>query len=379
MTDRFDDIRPYRDDEIPAAMHRVTANALFPGISAFVYPGRDVEEVRRAIRGYRSVDEFQSRAMKAFVEQVIARSVARFSYTGTRALDREKAYLFVSNHRDITLDSSFLQYALHREGFRTTEITFGSNLMSSPLIVDIGKSNKMFTFARGGTFRAFHANSRRLSAYIRHAITGRGTSIWIAQRDGRTKDGRDVTNKGIISMFRLSSPGDPVDALTALNITPVSISYEWEPCDLLKALEIYHSRKERYVKKPGEDLHAILTGITAAKGRVHLNIGKPLAESDLLPLAVPSPARFNERVAALVDRQVNGLYSLTCNNYIADDLLRDAARHARHYSPDERCRFTRHYHAARDAARDRHGVRDIDTFASIFLGIYAHPVTARGE
>ncbi|MDR2413353.1 MAG: acyltransferase [Odoribacteraceae bacterium] len=375
MNDSFDDLRPYRDDEIPAAMQRITADELFPRLAAFVYPGLDLERVRAMVRGYVSVEEFQLQTMKTFVEQVIARSTTGFSVSGLQDLDPARRYLFVSNHRDIVLDASFLQYALYRAGHRTSEVSFGSNLMSSPLVVDVGKANKMFKLVLGGTARELYATSSRLSAYIRHAITVKRESVWIAQRNGRTKDGRDVTDRGIIKMFRLSAPGNPVDALAALNIVPLSISYEWEPCDVLKALERYRSRQGRYVKQPGEDLRAIITGVTAPKGEVHLRVGAPLSADDLLPFVALSPGGFNERVAALVDSQVTANYRLSCNNYIASDLLAGNERHARHYSPVQRDLFHHHYRVACSLV----DVEDPAAFSSIFLGIYANPVAAREE
>ncbi|MDR2130067.1 MAG: 1-acyl-sn-glycerol-3-phosphate acyltransferase [Odoribacteraceae bacterium] len=371
--DPFDDLRPYRDAEIAPAMRRVVGDPLFPALSSFVYPGRDVEEVKAMIRGYTTVDQFQAGAMSAFVERVIARSISRFSCTGLDGLDPGERYLFVSNHRDIVLDSSLLQYALHRAGHRTTEISFGSNLMTSPLAVDIGKSNKMFTLLRGGNARELPARSRHLSAYIRHALLEKRESVWIAQRNGRAKDGRDVTERGIIKMFRMSAPGDPVDALAALRVVPVSVSYQWEPCDALKAMEVYRfSRAGSYTKRPGEDLESILAGITRPKGEVHLHAGTPLSRDALAPLAALPGNAFNARVAALVDEQVTGNYRLTCNNYIAHDLRSSSGRHAGRYTPGEREAFIRHYRAALPA-----GVEDRALLEDIFLGIYANPVDAR--
>jgi hypothetical protein len=371
--DTFDDLRPYRDEEIAAAMHRVAASEHLPRLAAFAFPGRDVEETRALVRACASIEEFQERVMRAVNDQVIARSISRFSHDGLAALGRDEPYLFVSNHRDIMLDSSLLQQALLQAGLRTTEITFGSNLMVSPLVVDIGKSNKMFTLLRGGTPREVYANACRLSAYIRHAIVTRRESVWIAQRAGRAKDGVDATDPAIVKMFHVSAPGDPVTALAALNILPVAVSYQWEPCDDLKALELYHSRSGRYVKRPGEDLESILAGIRRPKGEVHIQAGRPLSREELEPLAALPGSRFNREVAALIDRQVATNYRLTCNNYIAHDLRSRSSRHAGHYSREELAAFTARFHAFLDSAR----VADKELLATIFLGIYANPVDSR--
>ncbi|MDR1273484.1 MAG: 1-acyl-sn-glycerol-3-phosphate acyltransferase [Odoribacteraceae bacterium] len=372
IDEHFDDLRPYRDEEIAPAMHRVADSEYFPLLSSFAYPGRDVEEVKAMIRGYTTIDEFQLQVMKVVAEQVIARSISRFSHDGIEKLDAGGRYLFISNHRDIVLDALLLQYALYRSGHRTSEITFGSNLMSSPLVVDIGKSNKMFKLVRAGNMKDAYANARRLSAYIRHALAEKRESIWIAQRNGRTKDGADATDQGIIKMFYMSSPRDPADALARLNIVPVSISYQWEPCDLLKAIECYHSRSGKYVKQPGEDLNSILTGVTQPKGEVHLRVGAPLSGDELAPLAALPHSKFNKQVAALIDKQINGNYRLTCNNYIAHDLRARAERHASRYTPAEKENFIRHYHQVLAA-----DVEDKDLLGTIFLGIYANPVDAR--
>jgi hypothetical protein len=371
--EEFDDLRPYYDEEIASAMHRIADSEYFPLLSAFVYPGRDPEEIKTMIRAYTTIDEFQFQVMKAVNEQIIARSISRFSYDGLEGLDTKKRYLFISNHRDIMMDSALLQYALYRTGHRTTEITFGSNLMNPQLVVDIGKSNKMFKVIRGGNMKDFYINSLHLSGYIRYALLEKNESIWIAQRNGRTKNGIDATDQGIIKMFYMSSSDNPAKALSELNIVPVSISYQWEPCDKLKALELYKSRTEKYVKQPGEDLNSILTGINQFKGDVHIRVGVPLSESDLAPFAALPNNQFNKQVALLIDKQVIKNYQLTCNNYIAHDILSQNERYTSCYTKEEKEKFIQHYNEALDS-----GVEDKKVFGEIFLGIYANPVFYAG-
>jgi hypothetical protein len=368
--EKFDDLRPYYNEEIPAAMLRIADSEYFPVLSSFVYPGKDPEEIKAMIRAYTTIDEFQFQVMKTLNEQIIARSVSRFSCEGLERLNTRKCYLFVSNHRDIMLDSSLLQYALHSSGRRTTEITFGSNLMSSPLVIDIGKSNKMFKVIRGGNMKDFYINFLHLSEYIHYVIKEKQESIWIAQRNGRTKDGIDATDQGIIKMFYMGAPDSPAKALSELNIVPVSISYQWEPCDLLKSLELYKSRSEKYVKQPGEDLNSILTGIIQYKGEVHIHAGIPLSENDFEPLAGLPNNRFNKQVASLLDKQIIQNYRLTCNNYIAYDIRFQKDEYASNYTQEEKAKFLRHYEKALASS----GVEDKKIFSDIFLGIYANPV-----
>lgn len=367
---QFDDIRPYVDAEIPAAMARIADSEVFALLSAYVFPDRPLEEVREEVRGYKSVYEFQHGVMWFVNKQIEARSTAGVKVTGLENLDTRRNYLFVSNHRDIMLDASFLQNALVEAGHDTTEITFGANLMHPQLVVDIGCSNKMFKVERGdGTPRAFYESSKHLSDYIRYTILEKKQSVWIAQRNGRTKDGNDATAPGIIKMFGMSGGKDKVDALAELGITPVAISYEWEPCDFLKALELYQSRFEKYVKKPGEDFNSILTGITQDKGQVSIHVCEPLSELDLKPFSGCTSIEFTGGVAALVDSRIFKHYKLYPNNFIAHDLRYGQNRFADRYTPAQKEAFLQ-----RLGKLCEYEVEDPDMLKDIFLSIYSNPI-----
>jgi 1-acyl-sn-glycerol-3-phosphate acyltransferase len=373
--EKFDDLRPYYDEEIAPAMLRLANSEYFPVVSSFVYPDMDAAEVKNRIKSLKTIEGFQTHITKPWIEQVISRSIRHLSYDGFENLDKDKRYLFISNHRDIVLDASLFLYILHfKFGHRTPEITFGSNLMNPQVIVDIGKSNKMFKVIRGGSIKEFYENSLHLSDYIRCAITERQESIWIAQRNGRTKDGKDATDQGIIRMFYMSSPENPVRALAELNIVPIAISYQWESCDLLKTLELYQSRFTQYVKKPGEDFNSILTGVTQPKGDVHISVGTPLSESDLAPLAGLPNNKFSMQVASLIDNQIYKRYKLTCNNYIAHDLRSQTDRYAQNYTKEEKQLFVQHYNEILASE-----VEDKKTLGAVFLGIYANPVDSHLE
>lgn len=375
---KFDDIRPYYEEEIPAAMKRIAAHEGFPIISSYVFPDRTIREVRDMVADITTIDEFQKKVMKQFNEQVIERSISDFSVEGLHRLQKDVPYLYVSNHRDIVLDSSLLQYKLYTNGFQTTEITFGANLMSGPLIIDIGKSNKMFRVERGGTPKEFYRCSLHLSEYIRHVITEKKSSVWIAQRNGRTKDGRDHTDQGIIKMFGMSRSDDKVESLAELNIVPVSVSYEWESCDYLKAFELYMSRQQKYIKRPGEDVTSILTGITQEKGRVHFEVCPAIDKSELAALTGLTQNEFNLEVAQLIDSRINSHYRLWPNNYIAHDMLYGQTRYKGLYTPEEKEAFLEHM-ALLDkmAQKEQYAVTDLDVLHEIFLGIYAYPVDSK--
>ncbi|MBR7013133.1 MAG: 1-acyl-sn-glycerol-3-phosphate acyltransferase [Muribaculaceae bacterium] len=375
MENKFDDIRPYYDEEIPAAMKRIAHSDVFPLLASFVYPDEPLESVRKRVESFQTTREFQHDTMYKVNEQVILRSTDGFTCSGIERLSPNESYLFVSNHRDIMLDASLLQYFLVSKGFETTEITFGANLMTHPVVVDVGKSNKMFRVERpGGSIRDFYRSSLHLSEYIRHVITDKHQSVWIAQRNGRTKDGIDATDQGIIKMFCLSEPRDKIAAIADLHIVPISISYEWEPCDVLKALELYQSQFMRYVKKPGEDLNSILTGITQSKGRVHMALCEPLSEPELMALEGQTNVEYHKAVAQLIDRRINTAYRLYPNNYIAHDLLYGNRRYQKMYSQDDFDAF-----AARLEKLDRYDSFDLERLKEIFLGIYANPVENRSR
>ena len=370
MNAKFDDIRPYVDAEIPAAMKRIAENELFPAIAKFAYPNQDVDDVRKVITGYTCIHDFQAGAMSAFNTQVMAQTIEKFTYSGIEHLDFAKNYLFVSNHRDIVMDSMLLQYALYTEGFRTTEVTFGSNLMSSQLIIDIGRSNKMFKVMRGENPRDFYKTSLHLSEYIRHAVTQRNESIWIAQRNGRTKDGNDATDQGILKMFCMSGSKDAAHSLNELNIVPVAISYQWETCDFFKTRELYLSRNAKYVKEKNEDFTSVMTGIMQPKGNVHISICEPLQQEELQKFANEKQSNdFYKNAANLIDRRIYSSYKLCDTNYIAHDIRSATDTYAAHYTPESREQFLQHY-------KQVLGKFDTDKeiVSRIFLGIYANPV-----
>lgn len=373
-TSKFEDIRPYFDEEIPSAMARIAESELFPLIASYVFPERNMEDVRAQIRNIQTINQFQHEVMSVVNEQVIKRSMTKFSYNGIERLDPNKRYLFVSNHRDIMLDSSLLQYILHINGHETSEITFGANLMCHPLVIDIGKSNKMFKVERGGNMKDFYQSSLLHSEYIRHAIVEKNQSVWIAQRNGRTKDGIDYTEPGLIRMFASSMPGDKLKALSELNIAPISISYEWETCDILKALELYESRFTKYVKKPGEDLNSILTGIVSEKGHVHIEICEPISIDELQLFESLTKQEYVKAVARLIDKRINASYHLHPNNYIAFDIRYGTKRYEDRYSPTEKQEFYR-----RLKELSNYEGCELDVLMDIFLGIYANPINSRSN
>lgn len=368
--DLFEDIRPYKADEIPAAMERIANSSSFPLLASYVYPNEPIEAVKERIRNYKTVKAFQTETMRMVNQRVIEHSISAFSCSGLDKLNPNEHYLFVSNHRDIMLDSSLLQYYLVTKGFDTTEITFGANLMMNQLVVDIGKSNKMFKVERpSNNIKDFYRSSKHLSEYIRYVITEKGQSVWIAQRNGRTKDGNDTTDQGIIKMFCMSCPEDKIKAIDQLHIVPVAVSYEWEPCDILKTLEVYESQFSKYTKKPGEDLNSILTGITQEKGRVHFELCDPIAYAELSKFENLTNNEYHKAVARLLDSRINKAYRLYPNNYVAYDLRYGTTKYRDCYTDEQKTMFINYFKRL-----EKYDTCDIEKLIDIFLGIYSNPV-----
>lgn len=370
----FDDIRPYYDSEIPAAMQRIADSDVLPKVARFAFPDVDFQLLKEKIRNIRNTNELQIVLMKAAIEQILGKTVTDFTYSGMENLKTDSNYLFVSNHRDIVLDAMLLQYILYTNHHTTCQITFGANLMCHPFVIDVGKANKMFRTERGGDRMEFYRNLMHMSDYMRHVITEEHESVWIAQRNGRTKNGIDATDPAIIKMFGMSRRDDAIKSLAELNIVPIAVSYEWESCDKLKALELYASRNEKYEKKPGEDLNSILTGIKQPKGRVHFGVGKPLTEDVLNQLNTGNANEFYRNIAYYLDESIFANYLLTPNNFIAYDLRNETNRFSEYYTENQKDAFIQHMNWINEC-KDM----DLQILKDIFLGIYANPVNQKAE
>ena len=369
MNNQFDDIRPYTDEEIPLAMSRIAESQMLPLLASYVCPEKSLDEVRQMLLGFKTIKDFQYGIMYHVNEQIIRNSITEFTYGGEQYLEKGRPYLMVSNHRDIMLDASLLQNLLVDLGHETSQITFGANLMMNPLVVDIGKSNKMFRVERpGGSIKDFYKSSLHLSEYIRHAICDQKESVWIAQRNGRTKDGNDQTDQGIIKMFCMSRQEDKIAALSELNILPIAVSYEWESCDILKAIELYESKSVKYIKKPGEDLNSILTGILQPKGRVHFEFCPMVTAEELSQFNDLTNNEYHKQVAHLLDERIQKAYCLWPNNFIAHDMLYGQRRYRDHYTEAERQAFEKHL------SKLDHYDSDLEVLRDLLLGIYANPV-----
>lgn len=368
----FEPVRPYNDSEVPAAVSAITRDPLFPMVVKYCMPLADVKEVIDFISDIKTVNEFQVGVMHPAVKAVVTKTMTGLSSGGFDQIDNSQRHIFIANHRDIVLDSALLDLMLYERNIDTCQITFGSNLMKGNMVINIGKLNKMFRIIRGGNIRDFYKNSLEVSAYMRYVVTELKESVWIAQRNGRTKDGNDKTEMGVLKMFSLSSDKGFVDNLDELSITPVAVSYEYEPCDFLKTAELYISKFQKYVKGENEDLNSILTGIQQKKGHVHIAMTKPITREEL---QICDEKEKNEKMVALanmIDQRIYSSYRLYGTNYIAYDMVNGGNEYADHYTVQEKADFIDYMN---DGLSHLGIEADHSELEQIFLRIYANSVT----
>ena len=370
----FEDIRPYSDEEAVEAINRVSRHPMLPIISKYLFPKVSVDTLVQRLRKVKSIDEFQAVIMIDVINAILARTSEGFTFSGMENLTGiDGKFLAVSNHRDIVLDPALILYAMHAAGLPFAELCVGSNLLQGgPLVEDLMKSNRMIKVIRGISARQMYLNSHTLSKYIRLSITSGTSSIWVAQKEGRAKNGLDKTEQGLLKMFDMSGEKGFEDNFKELNIVPMSISYEIEPCDSRKAREILMSREAPYVKKPKEDLHSIMTGIRQNKGHIHLTIGKPLTASEIAEAAALTGNDRYQHLRGILDDRIRGGYKLWKTNYMGYDLMNGTSEFLGvKYLPEDLVRFreyTEHKITKLERRLDRAALRDI------FWHIYGNPV-----
>jgi len=372
--DDFEDIRPYYDYEINAALNRIVQVPEFRKILEFLFPEKDKDQIVAGLRKINSALDFQKQFMHPLVSSIVEKTSDGLTTSGFENLCPGTPYLFVANHRDIVLDSAILQVILLDFGHETSEITFGSNLMANQFIIDLGKVNRMFKVYRGGNRMELFRNSKILSAYIRYTITEKCTSAWIAQRNGRTKDGNDKTETGLLKMFNITGSRDFHSSFRELNIVPLSISYEIEPCCGFKIREISSAaRGIPYQKEQQEDLVSIINGITQLKGRIHLAACTPV--NSLLDQVDESLA-INDKInklATLIDSAIYNNFTLWPANFIAFDLLTGNKTYSSRYNEDELNHFVVQMNKELSVFPGDHALEK-----NLLLKLYANPVINAG-
>ena len=372
----FESISPYTDAEASEALGKLAEHPAVGIASKNFFPQESPEFLKNILKQIKAVDQFQEMVMSKFVQWVLDNKSTGFSYDGIENLDPNKTFLALSNHRDIILDPAITQLVLYKNGIPMTEIAVGDNLISNKEIEYLIRSNRMIKVIRGVSARELYLSSQMLSKYIRINITNQRRSIWLAQRQGRTKDGFDTTEQGLLKMLDMSGQGDFQQNFEELNITPMSISYEIEPCDILKAREIVISRTQKYVKAEGEDFNSIMVGIMQPKGHIHLHIGKPLTSEEVAAAADCDKNDRYQFIRNAVDKRVIEGYMLWPNNYIAYDILKQTDKYAAKYTQEQKAQFLgymEHQLGTVEPEINRDELREV------FLGIYANPVVSKEE
>ncbi len=373
--EQFEDIRSYTQEEIPAVMQLLVDDPLIEKIAVLVFGENHVDEVKATLRNIKSTAEFQQKIMTHCKRWIVSNSMKHIDLQGFDTLKNGKAYLFTGNHRDITLDAFMLQISLIENGLNSCNIAFGSNLILNKTIDIFSKANKMFKVERSQNIRELAINSQHLSDYIRYLIKD-NQSVWIAQRNGRTKDGNDKTDHGIITMFSMSGDrNDLITNLSELNITPVATSYEFEPCAMMKARERYITERDgKYVKQPMEDMDSMTSGIKKKKGIVNIAICKSITSDDLKEYDGADKRVVIQAAADLIDKRIYENYRLYPNNFIAHDWLSGTSTFRSHYTEEDKNIFKAYCDKIFSKLYEELGSEAETRFTEILLGIYANPV-----
>jgi hypothetical protein len=370
----FESISPYTDEQASEALGKLADYPAVAQASRYFFPEESPDFLKNVLKQIKTIDQFQVLVMQRFVRWVLEHTANNFSYDGISNIDPNKKFLALSNHRDIIMDPAITQLVLHTNGIPMTEIAVGDNLITNEAIEYLIRSNRMIKVVRGISARELYLSSQLLSKYIRLNITEQRSSIWLAQRQGRTKNGYDVTEQGLLKMLDMSGTGDFQSNFEALNIIPMSISYEYEPCDILKARETVISRKHKYVKAEGEDFNSIMVGIMQPKGNVHLNIGKPLTSEEIAAAAQCDKNDRYQLIRHAVDIRVIEGYRLWKNNYIAYDILNHSFRYSEKYTAADVETFVAYMEKQLDTVEPTLNREDLRKH---FLEIYANPVVSK--
>ncbi|MDE5709765.1 acyltransferase [Bacteroides sp.] len=374
MYTEFDEIRPYHDEELPQVFEELIADPAFRQVVGVVMPDVPFEVLAQKMRACKTKMEFQKAFCYGLLKK-LAKEVTdglTLDYV-TVPDDREMACTYISNHRDIILDSGFLSILLVERGLDTVEIAIGDNLLIYPWIKKFVRVNKSFIVQRALTMRQMLAASACMSRYMHYTIAEKKQSIWIAQREGRAKDSNDRTQDSVLKMLAMGGEGDVIDRLMEMNIAPLAISYEFDPCDFLKAQEFQLKRDiADYKKTTADDLLNMQTGLFGYKGRVHFQIA-PCINDELSKIdhSLPKPELF-ARISMLIDQRIHANYRMYPNNYVAHDLLEGSDNFTSHYTAEDKQRFVSYIE--KQLQRITIPDKDTDFLREKMLQMYANPL-----
>lgn len=364
----FSDIEPYRDDQVRPILQNLSHDPSFQEVMSYVYPDLSIDQVNEQLSNVHTIDDFQSKVAYVVMRRIIDHTTDDISIDGLDLISRTKKHLFISNHRDIILDSALFNVLLFENGIETTETAIGDNLLTHPTVKALTKLNKNFTVSRDLAGRALYMASLKLSNYIKNTIVEGRSSIWISQREGRAKDGNDMTQPGLLKMLSLAELGNMEQTIEQLNILTLSISYEYDPCDLYKVSELIARMEDKpYVKAPDEDKQSIVKGITGKKGRVHFHVGPgpSITENQL----DDEGNKLLQQVATGIDHSIYSGYKLWPNNYVALDLLNKEKKYLNiNYTLDDKEEFLNYIYSVESS------LRNINHALEILIQKYAYPL-----
>ena len=366
---KFDAIRPFYDTEINEALHNIANHPMMKALMNFSFPDVADEVWQEQLRKTHSIRDFQCNFIYQSVQKVLEKSSEGMTTSGFEDLKPNTSYLFVSNHRDILLDTTLLNTALFEHGLVMTASAIGDNLVKKTFLKTLAKLNRNFLVQRGLTPREMLQSSKLLSEYIGHLLLHENRSVWIAQREGRTKDGNDETNPGVLKMVGMGSDEkNLMDYFRKIQIVPVSISYEYDPTDALKMPQLMaEANNEVYVKEKNEDFMTILSGALGQKKRIHIHVGKVLdAEIEAIKAENDNSNKQVVALAQVIDDAILSNYKLWPTNFIANDLVNNTNRYSHLYTENEKSLFERRLEMRID--------HDNPVALEGFLAVYSNPV-----
>ena len=372
IPEEFDEIRPYSPEELPKIFEELLSDSDFIEVIKKVLPDTPIEALANILRNCKTNLDVQKNIFYGLLHDIIKKCSDGFCFDSSQIADKNKGYTFISNHRDIVLDSGFLSVGLIDNGFPTTvEIAIGDNLLIYPWIKKLVRVNKAFIVQRALSMRQMLEASARMSRYIHFAVTQKQENIWIAQREGRAKDSNDRTQDSVLKMLAMGGNGDVIDSLKELNIVPLSLSYEYDPCDFLKAQEMQLKRDvEGFKKSQQDDLVNMQTGIFGYKGRIHFQTG-PCINDELEALRGLPKVEIFTKVSEIIDRYIHLNYRMYPANYIACDMLNGNKAMAEHYTAEDKAKFEAYLE--KKISLINIPDKDIDFLRERILTMYANP------
>lgn len=366
---KFDTIRPYYDSEVNEALYSSLNHPMMKAMMQFTFPDVDDEAWKEQLKRTHSIRDFQINFVYKSIQKVLENSSEGLTTSGFEKLEPNTSYLFISNHRDIILDTSLLNVSLYDHGLVMTASAIGDNLVQKDFVLKLSKLNRNFLVQRGLSPRELLQSSKLMSEYMYHLLSKENRSVWIAQREGRTKDGNDATHPGVLKMVAMASDEENcIDYFKKIKIVPVSISYEYDPTDALKMPQLLAQAKDEvYIKDKNEDFITLLSGIIGQKKRIHIHVGDVLdKELDNVVLENDNNNKQIQAVAQLIDDSILQSYKLWPTNYIAYDILNNTDAFSNLYSEKEKQLFERRLELRINS--------DNDTLREGFLAMYANPV-----